>query len=87
MEGLSPIVPVGEPLSVDPARRPPGGLVPAVWTEFPDRRDTVITPLPAEVPVRDNRDVGNMDTTMDICQGVLDVIDGHAVVAMVAMVG
>ena len=25
VEGLSPIVPVGEPLSVDPARRPPGG--------------------------------------------------------------
>ena len=58
VEGLSPIVPVGELSSVDPARRPP------VWTEFPDRRDPVITQLPAEVPVGDNRDVVDMD--MDI---------------------
>ena len=65
--GLSLIVPVGELSSVDPARRPPGGLVPAVWTEFLDRRDPVITQLPAEVPVGDNRDVVDMDITMDIC--------------------
>ena len=30
--GLFPIVPVGELSSVDTVRRPPGGLVPVVWT-------------------------------------------------------
>ena len=71
--------------SVDPARRPPGGLVPAVWTEFPDRRDPVITQLPAEVPVGDNRDVVDMDITVDICQVNQDVIDSRAMVAMVGL--
>ena len=87
VEGLSPIVPVGELSAVDPARRPPGGLqlVPAVWTEFPDRRDPVITQLPVEVPVGDNRDVVDMDITVDICQVVLDVIDSRAVVAKVGL--
>ena len=85
VEGLSPIVPVGEMSSVDPARGPPGGLVPVVWTDFPDRKDPVITQLPAEVPVGDNRDVVNMDVTVDICQLVPDVINSHAVVAMVGL--
>ena len=85
VEGLSPIVPVGEPLSVDHARMPPGGLVPAVWTEFSDRRDPVITQLPVEVPVRDKRYVGDMDITVDICRVVPEVIDSRAVVAMVGL--
>ena len=85
VEGLSPIVPVGVLSSVDPARGPPGGLVPVVWTEFPDRRDPVITQLPAEVPVGDNRDVMDMDVTVDICPVVPDVINSRAVVAMVGL--
>ena len=52
----------------------PGGLVPAVWTEFPDMSDPVVTQLPAEVPVGDNRDVVDMDHT-----------DSRAVVAMVGL--
>ena len=83
VEGLSPIVPVGELSSVDLARGPPGVLV--VWTEFPDKRDPIITQLPAEVPVGDNRDVVDMDVTVDICQVVPDVINRRAVVAMVGL--
>ena len=56
-----------------------------VWTEFPDRGDPVITQLSAEVPVGDNRDVVDMDVTVDICQVVPDVIDSRAVVAMLRM--
>ena len=70
---------------MDPARGPPGGLVPVVWTEFPDRKDPVITQLPAEVPVGNNRDVVDMNVTVDIFQVVPDVIDSHAVVAMVEL--
>ena len=65
---------------MDPARGPQ-----VVWTEFSDRRDPVITQLPAEVPVGDNRDVVDMDITGDICQVVPDVIDSRAVVAMVGL--
>ena len=52
---------------------------------FPDGRDPVITQLPAEVPVGDNRDVVDMDVTVDICQVVPDVINSRAVVAMVGL--
>ena len=52
----------------------PRGLVPEVWPEFPDRRDPVITQLPAEVFVGDYRDVVNMDVTVDNDQAVPDVI-------------
>ena len=83
--GLSPIVPVGELSSVDPVCRSPGGLVPVVWTEFPDGRDPVITQLPAEVLVGDYRDVVDMDVTMDNCQAVPDVVIDRAVVAMVGL--
>ena len=58
---------------------------PLVWTEFPARRDPVITQLPAEVPVGNNRDVVDMDVTVDICQVVPDVINCRAVVAMVGL--
>ena len=63
--GLFPIVPVGELSSVDTVCRPPGRLVPVVWTEFPDGRDHVITQLPAEVLVGDYRDVMDMDFNVD----------------------
>ena len=83
--GLSPIVPVGDLLSVDPVHRPPGGLVPVGRTEFPDGRDPVITQLPAEVLVGDCRDVVDMEVTMDNCQTVSEVIKDRAVVAMVGL--
>ena len=37
------------------------------------------------MPVGDNRDVGDMDITGDICQVVSDVIDSRAVVAVVGL--
>ena len=85
MTGMSPIVPVGELLSVAPVHRPPGRLVPVGRTEFPDGRDPVITQLLAEVLVWDCRDVVDMDVTMDNCQTVPDVIKDRAVVAMVGL--
>ena len=72
-------------MSVDPVRRPPGGLVPVGRTEFPDRRDPVITQLPAAVLVGDCRDVVDMDVTMGNCPTVSDVIKDHDVVAMVGL--
>ena len=81
--GLFPIVPVGELSSVDPVRRAPVGLVPVVWTEFPDGRDPVSTQLPAEVLVGDYRNVMDMDVTVDSCQAVPDVVEDRAVVAIV----
>ena len=83
--GLSPIVPVGELLSVDPVHRPPGGLVPVGRTEFPDGRDPVITQLPAAVLVGDCRYVVDMDVTMGNCPTVPDVVKDRAVVAMVGL--
>ena len=64
---------------------PPGGLVPAVWTEFPDWKDAVVMQLPAELFVWDPGNVGDMDMTMDVHQAIPDVIDGHTVVAMVGI--
>ena len=43
--------PVGRWSSVYAVRRTPGGLVPMVWTAFPDEKDPVITQSPAEVLV------------------------------------
>ena len=37
------------------------------------------------MPIGDNRDVVDMDITVDICQVVPDVIDNRAVVAMVGL--
>ena len=77
--------PVGEMSSVDPARGPPGGLIPMIWTEFTDRKDPVITQLPADGPVGDNRDVVDMDVSVDICPVAPDASDSRAVVAMVGL--
>ena len=82
---LSPTVPVGKPSPMDPDSDPPGGLVPAVWTEFPDWKDPVVTQLHAELPVWDPGNVVDMDMTMDIRQAVPDVIDSRAMVAMVGI--
>ena len=76
---LFPTVPDGKPSPVEPDRNPPAGLVPTVRTEFPDWKDPVVTQLPVWNP-------GNMvdvDMTIDVRQAVPDVIDSHAVVAMV----
>ena len=61
---------------MDLARGPP---------EFPERKDPVFTQLSAEVPVGDNRNVVDMDVTVDICRVVPDVIDSRAMVAMVGL--
>ena len=37
------------------------------------------------MPVGNNRDVVDMDVTVDICQGVPDVINSRAVFAMVGL--
>ena len=83
--GLFPSVPVGELSSVDTVLRTPGGLVPVVWTGFPDGRDPIITQSPAEVLVRDYGDVADMDVTVDSSQAVPDVIEDRAMVAMVGL--
>ena len=70
--------------TVDPARGPPGGLIPMIWTEFMDSKDPVITQLPADGPVGDNRDVVDMDVTVNNCPVAPD---GSGSCAMVAMVG
>ena len=70
---------------MDPVRRAPGGLVPVVWTGFPDGRDPVITQSPAEVLVGDCRDIVDMDVTVDSYQAVPDVAEDCAVVAMVGL--
>ena len=80
-DGLLPSVPVGEPSSVDTVCMTPGGLVPVVWTGFPDGRDPIITQPPVEVLVR----VVDMDVTVDSSQAVPDVIEDRAVVAMVGL--
>ena len=83
MTGLFPSVPVGELSSVDTVRRTPGGLVPVVGTGFLDGRDPIMTQPPAEVLVRDDSDVVDMDVTVDSSQAVPDVMEDRAVVAMV----
>ena len=85
MTGLFSIVPVGELSSVDTVRRTPGGLVPVVWTGFPDGRDPVITQSPAEVLVGDRKYVANMNVTGDSYQAVPEVMENPAMVAMVGL--
>ena len=52
-----------------------------VWTGIPDGRDPII----AEVLVRDDKDVEDMDVTVDSSQAVSDVIEDRSVVAMVGL--
>ena len=80
---LSPTVPVGEPSPVATDDETPWGLVPAVWTEFPEGKDPVVTQLPAELPGWDPGSGVNVDMAMDVRQAV--VIDRRAVVAMVGI--
>ena len=82
---LSPTVPVGKPSPVVLDSDPPGVLVPAIWTEFPDWRDPVVTQLPAELPVWNPGKVVDVDMAMDVRQAVPDVIDSRAMVAMVGI--
>ena len=41
--------------SVDPAREPPGGLIPVIGTDYMASMDPVITQLLADGPVGDDR--------------------------------
>ena len=64
---------------------PRGGLIPVIGMEFTDRDDAVIAQLPAGGPVGDDRDVVDLDVTVDICPAAPDVSDSRAVVAMVGL--
>ena len=75
--------PVDEMSSMDPAREPPGRLIPVIGTDCMASNDSVITQLPADGPVGDNRDVVDMDVTVSNCPVAMDVSDSCAMVAMV----
>ena len=77
--------PVGEMSSMDPACGPTGGLIPVIGMDCMASKDPVITQLPADGPVGDNRDVVDMDVTVNNCPVAMDVSDSCAVVAMVGL--
>ena len=63
----------------------PWGLITVTGTDCMASKDPVITQLPADGPVGDNRDVVYMNVTMNNCSVAPDVSDSCAVVAMVGL--
>ena len=61
------------------------GLIPVIGTDCMASKDPVITQLPADGPVGENRDVVDMDVTVNNCPVSMDVSDSCAMVAMVGL--
>ena len=62
-----------------------GGLIPVIGTDCLTSKDPVITQLLADGPVGDNRDVVDMDVTVNNCLIAMDVSDSCAMVAMLGL--